>query len=66
MKKLLIFQGHVHIQEDSDTDMIIDHRELSIGEDSISTVSHAAAQNTDKIGLTEVWIQFCLKDSIWL
>jgi hypothetical protein len=33
--------------------MIIDHRELSIGEDSISTVSHAAAQNTDKIGLTE-------------
>jgi hypothetical protein len=29
-------------------------------------VSHAAAQNTDKIGLTEVWIQFCLKDSQWL
>lgn len=34
--------------------MIIDHRELSIGEDSISTVSHGATQNTDKNGLTEV------------
>ncbi|XP_071160419.1 sodium/hydrogen exchanger 6-like isoform X19 [Mytilus edulis] len=43
----------VHIEADSDTDMIIDHRELSIGE-SISTVSHGATQDTDKHDITEV------------
>ncbi|XP_071160411.1 sodium/hydrogen exchanger 9-like isoform X12 [Mytilus edulis] len=42
----------VHIEADSDTDMIIDHRELSIGE-SISTVSHGATQDTDKHDITE-------------
>ncbi|XP_071160413.1 sodium/hydrogen exchanger 9-like isoform X14 [Mytilus edulis] len=57
----------VHIEADSDTDMIIDHRELSIGE-SISTVSHGATQDTDKHDITE--LKFCrmennlLRDSL--
>ncbi|CAG2257854.1 NHE6_7 [Mytilus edulis] len=46
----------VHIEADSDTDMIIDHRELSIGE-SISTVSHGATQDTDKHDITEVELE---------
>jgi hypothetical protein len=40
-------QGRTHIEDDSDTDMIIDHRELSIGEGSSSNISAAATPQTD-------------------
>ena len=51
-----ILQPHVHIENDSDTDMIIDHRELSFGEgqESISTVSHGTTQNKNRNDITEV------------
>lgn len=45
----------IHNQEaDSDTDMIIDHRELSIGGDGISTVSNGTTRDGDKNDITEV------------
>ncbi|XP_056005787.1 sodium/hydrogen exchanger 6-like isoform X10 [Ostrea edulis] len=40
-------EGRSHIEEDSDTDMIIDHRELSIGEGSSSNISAAATPQPD-------------------
>ena len=47
------FQGRTHIEEDSDTDMIIDHRELSIGE---GTSNNASAASTPQQGFQEVEI----------
>ncbi|KAK3096145.1 hypothetical protein FSP39_023689 [Pinctada imbricata] len=45
-------QGEGHIDDDSDTDMIIDHRELSIGENSYSRGNTSTATNPK--GFTEV------------
>ncbi|XP_062575375.1 sodium/hydrogen exchanger 9-like [Saccostrea cucullata] len=48
-----MLEGKSHIEEDSDTDMIIDHRELSIGEGSSNNVS---AVTTPQPGFQEVQI----------
>ncbi|OWF52324.1 Sodium/hydrogen exchanger 7 [Mizuhopecten yessoensis] len=42
---------------DSDIDMIIDHRELSIGEDTVSTVSQSQPYNsTEPVSQVDVWV----------
>lgn len=46
-------QGRSHIEEDSDTDMIIDHRELSIGE---GTSNNTSAASTPQPGFQQVEI----------
>nr|XP_022288094.1 sodium/hydrogen exchanger 9-like isoform X12 [Crassostrea virginica] len=48
-----LLQGRTHIEEDSDTDMIIDHRELSIGE---GTSNNTSAASTPQQGFQEVEI----------
>lgn len=45
------FQGRTHIEDDSDTDMIIDHRELSIGE---GTSNNTSTASTPQQGFQEV------------
>lgn len=48
-----LLEGRSHIEEDSDTDMIIDHRELSIGE---GTSNNTSAASTPQPGFQQVEI----------
>lgn len=48
-----LLEGRSHIEEDSDTDMIIDHRELSIGE---GTSNNTSAASTPQAGFQQVEI----------
>lgn len=50
---LYLFQTDLNRDQDSDTDMIIDHSELSIGENSGVSASPSLQSNSDR-GHTEV------------
>lgn len=50
---MYLFQTDLNRDQDSDTDMIIDHSELSIGENSGVSASPSLQSNSDR-GHTEV------------